>query len=230
MQNSLYPTDLSDEQWNLLPVVLPPRPARRGRGRPPADLRRICNALLYLVRAGCAGRLLPRDFGPWQTVYHYFRRWSRQGCWQTIPDVFRDGVRHQAGKRSQPTAAILDSQTVGPTKRASEARMPPRKPKASNVMSWWTRWGCSWPSVSPKPTCPNDREPAAGWKARWLVFDGYAVCGPTKATAERSWPGGWRGIARPALYGWRSCHASKISVALRYCANAGSSNERSAGL
>jgi putative transposase len=120
MHNLLYPTDLSDEQWNLLQVVLPPRPSRPSRGRPPADLRRICNALFYLVRAGCAWRLLPRDFGPWKTVYHYFRLWSRQGFWQTIHDVFRNVVRDQAGKRSQPTAAILDSQTVRSSDQAGE--------------------------------------------------------------------------------------------------------------
>jgi putative transposase len=112
MCNILYPTDLSDEQWNLLQAVLPPSPTRRRRGRPPADRRRICNALLYMVRAGCAWRLSPREFGPWKTVYHYFRLWSQKGHWQAIHDVFRNVVRDQAGKRSQPTAAILDSQTV----------------------------------------------------------------------------------------------------------------------
>jgi putative transposase len=120
MQNSLYPTNLSDEQWNLLQAALPPRKAKRGRGRPPADVRQVCNALLYLVRAGCAWRLLPRDFGPWQTVYDYFRRWSRQGCWQAIHDILRSAVRRQAGKRSQPTAAILDSQTVRAADQAGE--------------------------------------------------------------------------------------------------------------
>ena len=120
MQNILYPTDLSDEQWNLLQATLPPRPKQRGRGRPPSDLRRICNALLYLVRAGCAWRLLPRDFGPWQTVCHYFRLWSQQGYWQTIHGAFRSVVRDQAGKRSQPTAAILDSQTVRSSDQAGE--------------------------------------------------------------------------------------------------------------
>lgn len=120
MQNSLYPTDLSDEQWNLLQLVLPPRKPPRSRGRPPVDLRRICNALLYFVRAGCAWRLLPRDFGPWKTVYHYFWRWTQQGRWQGIHDVLRGEVRAQANKRSRPTAAILDSQTVRSADQAGE--------------------------------------------------------------------------------------------------------------
>jgi putative transposase len=120
MQNSLYPTDLSDEQWNLLQLVLPPPKAPKTRGRPPADWRRICNGVLYFVRAGCAWRLLPRDFGPWQTVYHYFRLWTRQGRWQIIHQLLRDAVRTEAGKRREPTAAILDSQTVRSADQAGE--------------------------------------------------------------------------------------------------------------
>lgn len=120
MYNSLYPTDLTDEQWDLLQSVLPPRKTAQRRGRPSADVRRICNALLYFVRAGCAWRLLPRDFGPWKTVYHYFWRWSQQGVWQVIHDVLRSAVRADAGKRSEPTAAILDSQTVRSADQAGE--------------------------------------------------------------------------------------------------------------
>lgn len=121
MQNTtLYPTDLTDEQWNVLQLALPPRKARKGRGRPPADLRRICSALFYFVRSGCAWRLLPRDFGPWKTVYHYFRLWTKQGCWKIIHDLLREAVRKAAGKRSQPTAAVLDSQTVRSADQAGE--------------------------------------------------------------------------------------------------------------
>jgi putative transposase len=120
MYNCLYPTDLTDEQWGLLQSVLPPRKTAQRRGRPPTDLRRLCNALLYFVRAGCAWRLLPRDFGPWKTVYHYFWRWTKQGYWQVIHAVLRDAVRVAAGKRREPTAAILDSQTVRSADQAGE--------------------------------------------------------------------------------------------------------------
>lgn len=121
MQNyCLYPTDLTDEQWDLLQAVLPPGKAPKSRGRPRADLRRIINGLLYYVRAGCAWRLLPRDFGPWKTVNHYFRLWTRQGRWQIIHDLLRGEVRVAVGKRRQPTAAILDSQTVRSADQAGE--------------------------------------------------------------------------------------------------------------
>jgi putative transposase len=109
MQITSYPTDLTDAQWQLLKPLLPPP---KKRGRKPTDRRRLLNALFYFLRAGCAWRLLPRDFGPWQTVYHYFRLWSADGTWESINDLLRRDVRAAAGKRSQPTAAILDSQTV----------------------------------------------------------------------------------------------------------------------
>src|SRR5712692_6502157 len=109
MNDSSYPTDLTESQWLELQPLLP---KRKRRGRPPANLRQMINGIFYLVRAGCAWRMLPKDFGPWKTVYHYFWLWSRQGYWQVIHDVLRGEVRVQAGKRREPTAAILDSQTV----------------------------------------------------------------------------------------------------------------------
>lgn len=115
-----YSTDLTDEQWDVLQRVLPRRQKTTKRGRPPADLRRICNGLLYFVRSGCAWNLLPRDFGPYKTVYHYFWLWTKQGCWSVIHDLLRDTVRNLEGKRSQPTAAILDSQTVRSADQAGE--------------------------------------------------------------------------------------------------------------
>jgi putative transposase len=119
-ENRTYPTDLTDEQWELLQLVLPPRRKPKTRGRPPADMRLMLNALLYFVRSGCAWRLLPKDFGPWKTVYHYFWLWSKRGHWQEINDILRGEVRVQAGKRPEPTAAILDSQTVRSADQAGE--------------------------------------------------------------------------------------------------------------
>src|SRR5438094_9281807 len=141
MQNTtLYPTDLTDEQWNLLQLALPPRKTRKGRGRPPADLRRICSALLYFVRSGCAWRLLPRDFGPWKTNCHYFWLWTKQGCWKIIHDLLREAVRKAAGKRSQPTAAILDSQTVRSADQAGERGYDAAKKSARDLIAALLLW------------------------------------------------------------------------------------------
>ena len=105
-----YPTDLTNEQWNLIEALVP---RWNGVGRPPTHARRhILNAIFYHLRAGGAWRLMPHDFPPWRTVYDYFRQWRRQGWWDQLHDRLRQLVRLHAGKKTAPTAAILDSQTV----------------------------------------------------------------------------------------------------------------------
>ena len=105
----LYPSDLTDEQWNLLRPLLPARPKT---GRPPTDRRRVVNGVLYLLRAGCAWRMLPKEYGPWSTIYSVFRGWAKNGRWERIHDALRTKVRESDGRQPAPTAAILDSQTV----------------------------------------------------------------------------------------------------------------------
>ncbi|HYG35733.1 MAG TPA: transposase [Clostridia bacterium] len=89
---SLYPTDLTDAQWHILERLLPKAKKRRRR---PTDRRRILNGLFYFVRAGCAWRLLPKEYGPWETVYGYFRRWRQCGLWNPVHEVLRRLVRGQ---------------------------------------------------------------------------------------------------------------------------------------
>lgn len=108
-----YPTCLSDEQWKILQRLLPPQ-ADRGRPRTVCR-RRILNAILYVLRSGCAWRLLPHDFPKWKTVYGVFLRWRNNGTWQRIHDALREKVRKAAGKKPTPTAAIIDSQSVKTT-------------------------------------------------------------------------------------------------------------------
>ncbi len=79
------------------------------------------NALLYVTRTGCQGRMLPRDFPPWQTVYGYFWRWTQSGLWARLNTVLVKTARPQAGRQSQPSAAIIDSQSVK-TSEGGEAR------------------------------------------------------------------------------------------------------------
>jgi putative transposase len=106
----VYPSDLTEVEWVMLAGLLPP--AKAG-GRPRSvDLRRILNGLFYLVRAGCAWRYLPRDYGPWSTVYHYFRLWRSDGAWERIHDRLRELARERAGRDPTPSAAIIDSQSV----------------------------------------------------------------------------------------------------------------------
>ena len=117
-----YPTDLTDDEWNRIKSLVPaPKSGKGKRGRPVAlDRRSLLNAIFYVVRAGCAWRLLPSDFGPWQTVYGYFRFWSQDWTWEFIHDVLRDCVRKTEGRRVAPTAAIVDSQSVKTPDQAGE--------------------------------------------------------------------------------------------------------------
>ena len=117
-----YPTDLTDEEWDYVkPLVPAPKSGARKRGRPvKLERRQLVNAIFYMVRAGCAWRLLPKDFGPWQTVYAYFRTWSRDWTWRFIHDTLRDCLRKTEGRNVAPTAAIIDSQSVKTPDQAGE--------------------------------------------------------------------------------------------------------------
>ena len=113
-----YNTDLNDTQWDLIKTMIP---KEQKRGRPLEHSRRsIVNAILYIVLAGCAWRLLPNDFVPWQTVYGYFRKWRKAGIWKVIHDELRTAVRRKATKKPSPTAAIMDSQSVKIADQAGE--------------------------------------------------------------------------------------------------------------
>ena len=109
MKNAFYESSLTEAQWDYLKPMLP-KPAKRGRPR--TDLRRILDAILYVVKSGAPWRYLPMDFPPWKTVYHIFRRWTLNHQWAALNDVLRILVRKAQGRRSQPTAAVLDSQSV----------------------------------------------------------------------------------------------------------------------
>jgi putative transposase len=117
-----YPTDLTDEEWNEIQSLVPaPKSGPGKRGRPlQIDRRSLVNAIFYVVRSSGAWRLLPSDFGPWQTVYGYFRRWSQDRTWTFIHDTLRDLVRKTAGRNVAPTAGIIDSQSVKTPDQAGE--------------------------------------------------------------------------------------------------------------
>ncbi|MFV2180021.1 IS5 family transposase [Actinomadura sp. LOL_011] len=109
-RTSRYPSDLTDDEWALVEPLLPPAD---GGGRPEKHARRdIVDAVLYVVRTGCAWRQLPADFPPWQTVYWYFVRWEKQRVTLRMLDVLRQQVRRGEGRDAEPSAGIIDSQSV----------------------------------------------------------------------------------------------------------------------
>lgn len=104
-----YPSDLTDQQWALIEPMVTVKPG----GRPAKhDRRRVVEAILYVVRTGCAWRLLPHDFPPWQTVYWYFQQWQEEGTTDRIHDALRDRVRDEAGRDPMASAGIVDAQSV----------------------------------------------------------------------------------------------------------------------
>ncbi len=121
MPRRAYPTDLTDAQWAILePYVPPPKPG----GRPPKHSRReLVDAMLYILRSGGAWRLLPHEFPPWQTVYHYFRIWRDDGTWARINARLRERVRARADRDPQPSGAILDSQSARTTEKGGSVAM-----------------------------------------------------------------------------------------------------------
>ena len=128
-----YPSDLTDRQWAIIETLLPETVPVAPGGRPPLHAKReIVNAILYLTRAGCAWRMLPRDLPPWRTVYGYFVAWREDGTLDLIHDTLREQLRTKSKKSGQPrdaepSAGIVDSQslrgadTVGKDSRGYDA-------------------------------------------------------------------------------------------------------------
>jgi putative transposase len=141
MSSTCYPSDLTDVEWQFLEPLLP---APKSTGRPREwSLRLIVDGIFYLVRGGCAWRMLPREYPPWSTVYDYYRQWRRDGTWEVIHTALREQVRQAAGREPTPSAAILDSQSIKTSEKGGLlastplALMASRKSKGANAIYWW---------------------------------------------------------------------------------------------
>ena len=116
-----YETDVTEAQWDLLHPLLPKHTWTPGsRGRPPCPLRRVVNGMLYMNKTGCQWRMLPKDFGSWETVYGYFRRWRRAGVWERVMTELRQVERRCQGRLGEPSAGAIDSQSVKTATQSKE--------------------------------------------------------------------------------------------------------------
>ena len=134
-----YPSDLTDKEWALLEPLIP---GGSKLGRPPRySKREIVNAIFYLVRSGCAWRMIPNDLPPWRICYHYFSKWKHEGVWETIHDRLRDIVRtHHGKKKLQPPRSWTRKVLKQLTMEESVAMMQ------ANA-SWGARGTYSWTAL-----------------------------------------------------------------------------------
>ena len=104
-----YPSDMTDAQWELLADLFPE--AKTGRPRE-VSIPDVVDAIFYVNRTGVQWRYLPHDFPRWDVVYSYFRKWGKDGTWDKVQRVLREGVRQTAGREATPSLACVDSQSV----------------------------------------------------------------------------------------------------------------------
>ena len=140
MERQPYPSDLTDEQWEVIQSVFPkPKGGKSGRPRT-YRLREIWNAIFYQARTGCQWRSLPHDLPPYGDVWEHFRRWRDAGVIEAVHDALRTQVRAQDGREPTPSAAIIDSQSVKtPQKGGPTATTKARTSKDASGISSSTR-------------------------------------------------------------------------------------------
>ena len=175
-----------------------------------------------MVRSGCAWRLLPKDFGPWQTVYGYFRQWSQDWTWTFIHDTLRDWLRKTEGRNVAPTAAIIDSQSVKTARSSRRTRLRrgqkdqgPQTPRGRGH----ARAGAGHYDYQRRNTRSRRRQEFD--QARWSACsDGCKSSGLTAATWE-PWSNGLNNCGPLASCIWKSCGVAIEPKASKSCPSAG---------
>src|SRR5262245_50966907 len=131
-----YPSDTTEEEWTEMAPLIPP--ARRGGRKRTVNIREVLNGLLYVLSTGCQWRALPKDFPPRSTIFYYFGRWEADGTVRQIHIALYVRCRERAERTANPTAGIIDSQSVksaekGGRRLTPRALMPANKSKGKSA-------------------------------------------------------------------------------------------------
>jgi putative transposase len=115
-----YPSDLTDAEWEILEPLIPAISEEAVNVK--YTRREIVNGILYVLRSGCPWRLMPHDLPAWGTVYDYFRMWQKQGIWDQVVEALRKRMRRKQGRDEEPSAAVIDSQSIKTSAVRGEAK------------------------------------------------------------------------------------------------------------
>lgn len=223
-----YSSDLTDSRWQKIEAVLDTSRHRQH------DLRRdILDGLLYLLKTGCQWRMLPGGFAPWQTVYYYFRKWKKRGIIERLLSVARRSARQEAGREAEPSAVIIDCQSVPITRSGGlcgfdgnkAALTAIKRSKDANGTSSPTRRAGRGPSrFTPRTSTKASTRSAFSKKPMRKAKDSKPPL-PTKPIEAISKTRPARGLG----FGWKSPSRSRMSRAFRSNRSAGLSNAHLAG-
>ena len=137
----LYPSDVTDEEWELVEPLIPP--GKSGGGKRTVIMREVVNGLMYILSTGCQWRAVPKDLPPKSTIYEYFDLWTYDGTLKRIHHALYEQCREQAQREASPSAAIIDSQSVKSAEKGGPAStrmvtMRARRSRARSGTFWST--------------------------------------------------------------------------------------------